>query len=61
MTTLAWPNVEISERERELNVTAELPGIDEKDAEILLDDVSTLKGQKRVAINDDETHFSERH
>jgi len=56
-----WPNVEISETDKEIRVTAELPGLDEKDVEILLDDgVLTLKGEKRAENDDKERHFSER-
>lgn len=42
------PSVDISETDKELRVTAELPGIAEKDIEVVLsDDVLTIKGEKR--------------
>ncbi|MDR6306671.1 HSP20 family protein [Nitrobacter vulgaris] len=57
----AWPNVEISDSEKEIKVTAEIPGLEEKDVEVLLDDgVLTLRGEKRSEIEDKEKQFSER-
>lgn len=56
-----WPNVEISETDNELKVTAEIAGMDEKDIELLLDDgVLTLRGEKRSESEDKDRHFSER-
>ena len=58
----AWPNVEISETEKEIRVTAEVPGLDEKDIEILLEDgVLTLRGEKKSETEDKERQFSERY
>ncbi|EAQ36905.1 Heat shock protein [Nitrobacter sp. Nb-311A] len=57
----AWPNVEISETDQEIKVTAEIPGLEEKDIEVLLNDgVLTLKGEKRSEVEDKEKQFSER-
>ncbi|MCZ0733455.1 Hsp20/alpha crystallin family protein [Phreatobacter sp. AB_2022a] len=56
-----WPTVEISDTGTELKVTAEIPGLEEKDIEVLLDDgVLTLKGEKRSETEDKEKQFSER-
>ncbi len=56
-----WPSVEISDNEKEIRVTAEVPGLDEKDIEVLLDDgVLTLKGEKRSEVEDKDRQFSER-
>ncbi|SFJ44058.1 HSP20 family protein [Aquamicrobium aerolatum DSM 21857] len=33
-----WPSVEISETEKEIRITAEVPGLEEKDIELVLDD-----------------------
>jgi HSP20 family protein len=55
-----WPSVEISETDTELRVTAEAPGLDEKDIEILLaDGVLTLRGEKRSETEDKTKQFSE--
>jgi len=57
----SWPNVEISDGEKEIRVTAEVPGLDEKDVEVLLNDgVLTLKGEKRSETEDKDRQFSER-
>ena len=57
-----WPKVEISETPGDIRVTAEIPGIEEKDLEILLDDnVLTLRGEKRAESEDKERQFSERY
>ncbi|MER9057612.1 Hsp20/alpha crystallin family protein [Mesorhizobium sp. M0195] len=57
----SWPSVEISDSEKEIRVTAEIPGMDEKDVELLLDDgVLTLRGEKREETEDKDRQFSER-
>jgi HSP20 family protein len=48
-----WPHLDISETDREVTVTAELPGMEEKDVELLLEDgMLTLKGEKRAETED---------
>ena len=43
------PQVDIAENETEYRVTAELPGLEEKDFDVSLDgDLLTLKGEKKV-------------
>ncbi len=56
-----WPSVEISDSEKEIKVTAEVPGLEEKDVEVLLNDgVLTLKGEKHSETEDKDKQFSER-
>ena len=56
-----WPNLEVSETEKELRITAEMPGLDEKDVEVSLDDgMLTLRGEKKAETEDKSRHFSER-
>jgi HSP20 family protein len=56
-----WPSVEVSETDKEIRVTAELPGLEEKDVEVLLDgDVLALRGEKRSETEDKGRQFSER-
>jgi len=56
-----WPSVEVSDGMTEIHVTAEIPGMDEKDIEVLLDDgVLTLRGEKRAEAEDKGMQFSER-
>ncbi len=57
-----WPNVEISDGEKAIKVTAEVPGLEEKDIEVLLNDgVLSLKGEKRSETEDKDKQFSERY
>jgi HSP20 family protein len=43
------PSMEVTETEKAIEVTTELPGIDEKDVEISLsNDVLTIRGEKRA-------------
>ncbi|EJC64556.1 Hsp20/alpha crystallin family protein [Rhizobium leguminosarum] len=57
-----WPNVEVSDNEKEIKVTAEVPGLEEKDIEVLLNDgVLTLKGEKHSETEDKDRQFSERY
>jgi len=56
-----WPHVEIAETDKELRVTAELPGLDGKEVEVLLEDsVLTLRGEKKSETDDKDLQFSER-
>lgn len=56
-----WPSVEISDGEKEIRVTAEVPGLEEKDIEVLLEDgVLMLRGEKRSETEDKDCQFSER-
>ncbi|RUU51721.1 Hsp20/alpha crystallin family protein [Mesorhizobium sp. M2C.T.Ca.TU.002.02.1.1] len=57
-----WPSVEISNGEKEIKVTAEVPGLEQKDIEVLFDDgVLTLRGEKRSETDDKDRQFSERY
>ncbi len=57
-----WPRVEVSEDDRELRVSAEVPGLEEKDIELLIDDgVLTLRGEKTSESDDKKRQFSERY
>ena len=57
----AWPSLEVRDNEGEYKVTAELPGVDEKDVELSVQDgVLTIRGEKKSETEDKERHFSER-
>ena len=44
---MGWPNIEVSENEKEMKVTAELPGLDEKDLEVeLANGVLAIKAKR---------------
>ena len=58
-TTGSWPSIEVKDGERELVVTAEVPGMNEKDVELLLDNgMLTIRGEKKGER--DEQGYSER-
>ncbi|MCP8892425.1 Hsp20/alpha crystallin family protein [Sphingomonas faeni] len=59
--SLAWPHVELGETDQDIRVTAELPGLDEKDVDISLEEgVLTLRGEKRSEVEDKDRGYSER-
>ncbi len=50
---LPRPRVEVSESEHDVEITAELPGMDAKDVEVsIAEDVLTLKGERRAERED---------
>jgi len=56
-----FPHVEMTETDKELRVEAELPGLDEKNIELLLHDgVLTIRGERRDEREDKSRHVSER-
>jgi HSP20 family protein len=57
-----WPRLEVNETDSELQVTADLPGLDEKDVEIeLANGVLVIKGEKKLESEDQNRWFSERY
>lgn len=58
---LSWPHVEVRERENQILVTAELPGMSEGDVEVTVEDgVLTLRGERRQESDDKERGYTER-
>jgi HSP20 family protein len=58
---LAWPHVEVSETEKEVKVTADLPGLEEKDVQLELSKgVLAITGEKKTESEDKDRLFSER-
>jgi HSP20 family protein len=56
-----WPSVEVIETDKDVRITAELPGLDDKDVEVLMGDgVLTIRGEKKSEVEDKERAFSER-
>jgi HSP20 family protein len=59
--SFGWPTVEMSETDKEIKVQAELPGLDEKEFEVLLSDGAlTIRGEKKRESEDKGRHVSER-
>jgi HSP20 family protein len=60
--TIGWPNIEVSDTDKEMTVTAELPGLEEKDVELeLANGVLAIKGEKKTETEDNDRLFSERY
>jgi HSP20 family protein len=59
---MGWPNIEVSETDREVKVTADLPGLEEKDVQVeLANGTLAIKGEKRSETEDRDRLFSERY
>ncbi len=59
---MAWPSIEVVPTDKDVKITAELPGLEEKDVEVLIDeDVLTIRGEKKAETEDKERGFSERY
>jgi HSP20 family protein len=59
---IGWPNIEIGETAGEVTVTAELPGLGEKDVDVqLVDGVLIIRGEKKSESEDKDRLFSERY
>jgi HSP20 family protein len=58
MPDLAWPNettprINVVRKEKHIEVTAEIPGVDMSDVDVLVDDdVLTIKGEKKAEKED---------
>src|SRR3977135_319293 len=60
--TFGWPDIEVSETDKEVKVTAELPGLEEKDVGVeLTNGVLVIKGEKRAETEDKDRLISERY
>ena len=55
------PKVDVCQTDDGWEITAELPGVDEKDIDLRLDgDMLTISGEKRDERKDDKNRFVER-
>lgn len=56
-----WPSIDVEETDKDYRVTAELPGMEERDVEVLLQDgVLTIRGEKKVEGESRNRRFGER-
>ena len=54
----AVPRVSVSETENSVEIDVELPGVDEKDLEVVLnEDVLTIKGEKKVERDEQQKDY----
>jgi len=59
--TMSWPSVEVSDSEREVRISAEVPGLSENDVEVTIDDgVLSIRGEKKSETDDKNRGYSER-
>ena len=59
---LGWPQVDIDETDKEVRITAELPGLDEKDVSLeITNGVLSISGEKKTELEDKARRFSERY
>ncbi len=58
LTSRFSPSVEVEETEKEIKVSAELPGIEEKDVNVsLTDDALTIRGEKKTEKEENRKGF----
>jgi HSP20 family protein len=59
---VGWPSIEVSETDKDVKVTAELPGLEEKDVQVVLaSGVLTVKGERRTETENKDRLFTERY
>jgi HSP20 family protein len=59
---LSWPNIDIDETETDVRVTAELPGLEEKDVSLeIANGMLLISGEKKSETEDKARRFSERY
>ena len=59
---LGWPQIDIDETDKEVRITAELPGLDEKDISLeIANGVLSISGKKKTESEDKARRFSERY
>lgn len=60
--TFGWPSIDMSETDKEVKIIAELPGVEEKDVEVLLDSgMLRIRGEKKGEAEDKGRRLSERY
>jgi HSP20 family protein len=56
-----WPSLDVEETDKECRVTADLPGLEERDVEVLLQDgLLTVRGEKKLESENRNRTHSER-
>src|SRR6478735_7203582 len=61
LSRLGWPQIDIDETDKEVRITAELPGLDEKDVSLeIANGVLSISGEKQSESEDKARRFSER-
>ena len=59
---LGWPQIDIDETDKEVRISAELPGLDERDVSLeIANGVLSISGEKKTESEDKARRFSERY
>ena len=59
---MGWPRIDIEETDKETRITAELPGLDEKDIALeIANGVLSISGERKSESEDKDRRFSERY
>ena len=62
LSGLGWPQIDIDETDKEVRITAELPGLNEKDVSLeIANGVLSISGEKKSESEDKARRFSERY
>ncbi|OMI13118.1 heat-shock protein [Bradyrhizobium brasilense] len=57
-----WPRLELNETDKEVTVSAELPGLNEKDVRVeITNGVLSIRGERKAERSDDSKFVSERY
>jgi HSP20 family protein len=58
----SWPKIELSETDKAVTVSAELPGMSEKEVQVeIANGVLSIRGEKKAERSDEGKFFSERY
>src|ERR1700750_1198027 len=58
----AWPRLELTETDKAVTVSAELPGLSEKDVQVeIANGVLSIRGEKKAERNDESKFVTERY
>ena len=59
---LSWPKIELNDGDKQLTISAELPGMTEKDVQVeIANGVLTIRGEKKAERNGEGKYFTERY
>ena len=59
---LGWPQIDVDQTDKEVRITAGLPGLDEKDVSLeIANGVLSISGEKKTESEDKARRFSERY
>ncbi len=57
-TSELMPSMDVTETEKDIEITAELPGLQEKDVQVnIADDVLTIKGEKKAEKEENDKNY----